>query len=100
LICGSAAYLAQPRTAPVCGASCEAQGCAKTQFISAVETSAEECPGQQSRQPPAARMEAPQSPESPPEPIPVTAAIAGPAPGTAAALLQDPLPTQAAARGW
>ena len=41
------------------------------QFISAVQTSAEECRGQQSLQPPAARMEAPQSPESPPELVPV-----------------------------
>ena len=38
------------------------------------------CPGQQSPQPLAARMEVPPRPESPPEPIPATAAIAGPAP--------------------
>src|SRR5260221_12639067 len=50
------------------------------QFVSAVQTSAEECPGQQSPQPPAARMEAPPSLESPPEPIPATGAIADPAP--------------------
>jgi hypothetical protein len=49
-------------------------------FVSAVQNLAEECPGQQSPQPPAARMEAPPSPESPPEPVPATAAIAGPAP--------------------
>ena len=50
------------------------------QFISAVQTSAEECRGQQSLQPPAARTEAPPSPESPPELVPATAAIAAPAP--------------------
>jgi hypothetical protein len=49
-------------------------------FVSAVQNSAEECPGQQSPQPPAARKEAPPSPESPPEPVPARAAIAGPAP--------------------
>ncbi len=49
-------------------------------FVSAVQNSAEECPGQQSPQPPAARMEAPPSLESPPEPIPATGAIADPAP--------------------
>src|SRR5258708_27560743 len=68
------------------------------QFVSAVQTSAEECPGQQSPQPPAARMEAPPSLESPPEPIPATGAIADPAPSTAAALSQDPPPTQSAAK--
>jgi hypothetical protein len=49
-------------------------------LVSAVQNSAEECPAQQSPQPPAARMEAPPSPESPPEPVPATVAIAGPAP--------------------
>jgi hypothetical protein len=68
--------------------------------LSAVQTSAEACPGQQSLQPPAARMEAPQSLESPPELVLATAAIADLAPGTAAAPLQDQPPTQVAARGW
>src|SRR5262245_63632785 len=45
-------------------------------------------------------MEEPPSRESPPEPVLATAAIAGPALGTAAALLPDPLPTQSAAKGW
>ena len=49
-------------------------------LVSAVQNSAEECPAQQSPQPPAARMEAPPSPESPPEPVPARVAIAGPAP--------------------
>ena len=49
-------------------------------LVSAVQNSAEECPAQQSPQPPAARMEAPPSPELPPEPVPARVAIAGPAP--------------------
>src|SRR5262249_46108299 len=69
-------------------------------FVSALQTSAEECPGQQSPRPPAARMEAPPSPASPPAPVPATAAIAGPAPGTPAALFQDPPPTRSAAKEW
>jgi hypothetical protein len=47
-------------------------------LVSAVQNSVEECPAQQWPQPPAARMEVPPSPESPPEPVPATAAIAGP----------------------
>jgi hypothetical protein len=60
--------------------SSEARLRPRHQFISAVQTSAEECPGQQSLQLPTARMEAPPSPELPPKPVPATAAIAGPAP--------------------
>jgi hypothetical protein len=41
-------------------------------FVSAVQNLDEECPGQQSSRPPAAIMEAPPSPELPPEPVPAT----------------------------
>src|SRR5262249_5105846 len=48
------------------------------QSSSAVQTSVEECPGQQSLQPPAARMEVCPRPEWPPEQAPARATTAGP----------------------
>src|SRR5215471_5937185 len=64
---------------------------------SAVQTSVEECPGQQSLQPPAARMEVRLSPEWPPEQVPAIATTAGPAPRRAVTPSQYLLPTRSAA---
>src|SRR5262249_55029236 len=64
---------------------------------SAVQTSVEEYPGQQSLQPPAARMEVCPSPEWLPELVLAIATTAGPAPRKAVTPSQDLLPTRSAA---
>jgi len=51
---------------------------------SVVQNSVEECPGQQSLQPPAARTEVRPRPEQPPAQVPAIATTAGPAPRKAA----------------